>query len=155
MNGDIATKAVTLRDGVVDLEQPSLRVPHAVIRQLLLPCICPELSIVVLRVDGKTALLSSEARNDITPALVIVNTNSDDDVLGPFVGSEAESARGTAVTHFEDVLAVDLRPSSIVPDGLLDDTEEGVGVLLMDANRNRVRHDCLVKVCKVSTRVIK
>lgn len=82
-----------------------------------------------------------ETRGHIAPALVVVDAEGDNEV---FVAAfEAEEAGGAAPAHGEDLLIVDLGPGAtvgVVPDGLLDHLEPGVGVALVEAASDGVRH---------------
>lgn len=71
-----------------------------------------------------------------------MDTQSDDDVLAA-VAEEAKGTGGTARGHGEDVGAVDFGPSAainIMPDGLLNNVEECVGIGLEDSCGDGVRH---------------
>ena len=99
-------------------------------------------ALVVLRLDGGRCLLAIEAGDNVTPALVIVHTERDGDLLAGLLVLEAHSTRGAAAAHGEDVNVFDLVPVAavgVVPHGLLDDAVVAlVAVGLEDADGDGV-----------------
>jgi hypothetical protein len=87
----------------------------------------------MLRGDDDASLLMSEVRDDVTPALVIVDAQRNDEVLSG-VGHETKGAGRSATAHGEQVASIDFAPGSaigIFPDRLLDDAEECILVGLI------------------------
>lgn len=71
-----------------------------------------------------------------------MDTQGGNEVLAG-VAHEAKRTAGTASAHGKDVGTVGLGPGaaiSVLPDGLLNDAEERVGVGLVDLNGDGVRH---------------
>jgi len=112
--------------------------------QLPLPLLPPVgvVLAVILRVDDDASLLISQVRDDITPTLVIVDAQRDDEVLAG-VRHETKRAGRSATAHREHVGSVDFGPSSaigILPNGLLHDVKECIRVGLVDLHNDRVCH---------------
>jgi len=140
-------KIVPLGGRVIDSEFPALDIIDVVAGELPLPLLLSvgELAVVILRVDDDAGLVIVKVGDYVAPPLVVVDSHSDDEVLAG-VGNETKSAGCSTATHGEHLLAVHFGPSSsigIVPDGLLNDLEEGVGVGLVDADGNFVAHSGL------------
>ena len=141
---DVALEVVSVGYSVIDRKVATLDVLDVVRRQLLLPLLLTVAVLVrvVLRRDDHTGLVGSEVRDDVTPTLVVVDAQRGDEVLAG-VGREAKGAARSATTHGEHTGSIDIGPRSavgVVPDGLLDDAEEGVRVGLVDLYGDRVTH---------------
>jgi len=145
-NGDRAVEALTLSDVKVDLDVPASGGRSIEGAEVLLADLRALALSVVVGVDVLSSVSRAEAGGDIDPALVVVNTKGDNEVLvGVF---EAEEAGGTAAAHGEDLLPVDFGPAATVtevPDRLFDDLEPGVGVGLVDTASDGVRHGSYCK----------
>src|SRR5689334_12011216 len=110
-----------------DSKAPPLGILDIVSSKLLLAHIGTGTGIVILRVDNGASLVAGEVGDNVAPAFVVVDAESDDEVLA-VVSSEADGTRGAATAHGEDLLAVGLGPGAtigVVPDGLFNDVEEG------------------------------
>ena len=143
-DNDVALEVVSLGDGVVDGKLAALGVRDAVAGQLGLPLLfaVPVLVGVILGGDDHTRLVVLEVGDDVTPTLVVVDAHRDDEVLAG-VRDETEGTAGSATTHREQMLSVDLAPRptvSVLPDGLLDAVEESVRVGLVDLGGDGVTH---------------
>src|ERR1700753_1743115 len=132
-NGDLADEVVSLGNRIAEPDVATLGVLDAVRHQLCLPLSLAVAMLVgvVLRRDGNTGVAGRKVRDDIAPALVVVNTQGDDKVLVG-VGLEAKGAIGPAAANREHISSIDLAPRSAVPDRLLDDAEECVRVGLVN-----------------------
>ena len=110
---------------------------------LFLPDKVPSSVVVVLPVDQESCLLGLEPGDDVAPALVVVHTDGDCDVL-VFVRLETNNAGRAATTHGDGAGGVVLSPGATVgevPDGLLDDVEKPASrVGLEDTESDVVRH---------------
>ena len=143
-NDDVTFEVVPLGNDIVDSNLPTLGIFDAVRRELILPCLFPifVVIVVVLRMDQDARVGVGEVRDDISPPLVVVHTQGDDEVLVG-VWLEAKGARSATATHVEDAFIVHFGPAApvgIVPAGLFDNSEEGIGVGLVDADGNLVTH---------------
>ena len=135
---------MSLSDGVDKRKLAALKVRDAVVGQLRLPLPFPILVTVgvVLGSDDDASLIVGKVGDNVTPTLVVVDAQSDDEVFAS-VGHEAKGTAGPAATHGEHMGPVDFTPRStvgILPDRLLDDVEEGVLVGLIDLGSDRVTH---------------
>jgi hypothetical protein len=141
-NGDRAVEALTLSDIEVDLDVPALGARNVEAAELLLADGRAVAAFsVVVGVDVRSSIGRGEAGGNIDPAQVVVNAEGDDEVL--VAAPEAEDAGRTAAAHGEDLLVVEFSPGAtvgVVPDCLFDDLEPGVGVGLVDAASDGVRH---------------
>jgi hypothetical protein len=141
-NGDRAVEALTLSDIEVDLDVPALGARNVEAAELLLADRRAVAAFsVVVGVDVRSSIGRGEAGGNIDPAQVVVNAEGDDEVL--VAAPEAEDAGRTAAAHGEDLLVVEFSPGAtvgVVPDCLFDDLEPGVGVGLVDAASDSVRH---------------
>jgi hypothetical protein len=142
VNDDVACEIVTLSNGVNDLDPPALGARNIEAAELLLADSGAVVaSGVVVGVDVRSSVAGRKTGGHVDPALVVVHAEGDDEDLA--AGLEAEDAGGAAAAHGEVLLAVDDGPGaaiSVVPDGLFDDLEIGVGVGLVDAGSDGVRH---------------
>ena len=85
-----------------------------------------------------------------------MNTQGDNESLAALVALEAKGARSTAATHAENVLIIYFGPGaaiSIGPACLLDNFEEGIGVLLVDADVNVVTHSVELAVMRTDSSI--
>ena len=141
-NGDRAVEALTLSDIEVDLDIPAGGARNIEAAELLLADRRAVAAIsVIVGVDERSSIGRGEAGGYIDPAQVVVNADGDNEVL--VAGIEAHDAGSAAAAHSEDFLVVDFSPGTtvgIVPDRLFDDLEPGVGVILVDAAGDGVRH---------------
>lgn len=143
-NEDVHLKVISVSHSIFKQKGASFVVFHTVSDQLLLPLSLPigVLVIVVLWVDDDASLRISEVRDDITPSLVIVDTQCDNEVLSG-VGQEAEGTGRSATTHCDQLGSVSFVPRAtigIIPDRLLDDSEECILVGLVDLCVDCVAH---------------
>ena len=143
-DGDLDLEVVSINDGVVERELATLNVRDTVSGQLCLPLLLTVLVAVrvVLRGDDNACLVVLEVGDDISPAFVVVDAQSDDKVFTG-VGNETKGAGSSATTHSENMHSVYKAPRStvgVVPDRLLDDTEEGIVIGLVDLGRDGVTH---------------
>jgi len=103
---------------------------------------------VVLPLDDRRSVAVAEAGDDIAPALVVVHTECEGNVIAGFVVLEAQNAGGAAAAHGEDVGVLGLIPGAAVgevPHGSLDAAVRAIpGVSLEDANGDGVRHDAVM-----------
>ena len=141
---DLDLEVVSLSDGVDKRKLAALEVRDAVVGQLRLPLLLTVFVVigVVLGSDDNASLVVGEIGDNITPTLVVVDSQSDDEVFAG-VGHEAKGTAGPAATHGEHMGPVDFTPRStirVLPDRLLDDVEEGVLVGLVDLGSDRVTH---------------
>ena len=135
---------VALGDGIVNSKLPTLGIFDTVRCELILPRLFPVFVVVaiVLGIDHDASFGGGEVRDNVSPPLVVVHTQGDNEELVG-VGQEAKGTGSTTATHGENVFVVDFRPGAaigIVPAGLLDDPEAGIGVGLVDAGGNCVTH---------------
>lgn len=99
--------------------------------------------VVILRQGSDAGDVVGEASDDVEPGLVVVNTHSNEESLLALLSHEAKDTRGTAAAHGEGEDSILLRPCTavgIVPNALLNDLEECVGVALVDMDLDGVRH---------------
>ena len=98
--------------------------------------------VVLRRDDNSASLVGRKVRNDITPTLVVVDTQRDDEVFAS-VGRETKGATRPATARHEQVGIVDFAPRSSVgvfPDHLLGDVEERILVGLVSLYGDHVTH---------------
>lgn len=132
--------------GVLDGELATFGVLDTVSGQLLLPLSLTVgvLVAVVLRRDDDTSLVVGKVSDNVTPGLVVVNAQSDDEVLLRLgVGYEAKGAACATTTHREDIVPLVLVPSSTIgklPDGLFDRAEACTSVGVEQARGDCVTH---------------
>jgi hypothetical protein len=135
-------KVVAVPLGKVDLEVPSLGILHLVATQLALPRMLPLLLLVIFLVDHHTGLILLQVRHDIAPALVVVHTKRNDEILA-VISLEAQGAGGTTTTHGKNMLIVGDSPCAaigVLPHRFFDKPEECVWVGLINAHSNLVGH---------------
>lgn len=99
--------------------------------------------VVVLWQSPDAGDVVGEASDNVEPWLVVVNTHSNEEGFIALLSHEAKDTRGTATAHGEGKGSIRLRPCTtvgIVPNTLLDDLEECVGVALVDMDSDGVRH---------------
>ena len=141
-NNDRAVKVQTVGDIEVDLDIPALGTRNVERAELLLADRRANIATsVVVGVDVRSSAGRGETGGHVDPALVVVDAEGDNKVL--VVEFEAEDAGCAAAAHGEDLLLVDYGPGAtvgVVPDSLLDDPEPGVGVPLVYAASDAVRH---------------
>ena len=141
-NGDRAVEALTLGDVEVDLDIPAVGARNIKAAELLLADRRTVAAVsVIVGVDVCSSVGRGESGGYIDPAHIVVNAEGDNEELA--AGIEADDAGGAAAAHGEDHLVVDFSPGatvSKVPDSLFDDLEPGVGVILVDAASDGVRH---------------
>ena len=152
-NDDVTLEVVALSDGIVKSQLPPLGILDIVGCELSLPRLRPVsvLVTVVLGLDEDAGLGGAEVRDDVSPPLVVVHTQGDDEPLA-IAGFEAKGPGSTAATHGENVFVVHFGPGAavgIVPASLLDEFEEGIGVGLIDADGNVVTHSVEFQVMSV------
>ena len=143
-NDDLDLEVVSIGDSVVEGKFAALKVRDAVVGQLRLPLLFPILVTVgvVLGRDDDASLVIGEIGDNVTPTLVVVDAQRNDEVFAG-VGNETEGTTGSTATHGEHMGPVDFTPRStvgILPDRLLDDVEEGVLVGLVDLGSDGVTH---------------
>jgi hypothetical protein len=141
---DLDREIVSIGHSVGERDVATFGVLDIVRRQLRLPLFLPVAVLVgvVLRRDDDTSLVGSEVRDNITPTLVVVDAQRDDEVFAG-VGRETKGAARSATTHGEHIGSVGLAPRSAVgvfPDRLLDDVEKSVLVGLVDLCGDCVAH---------------
>ena len=150
-NSDRAVEALTLSDVEVDLDIPAGGARNIEAAELLLADRRAFAAVsVIVGVDVPSSVGRGEAGGYIDPAQVVVNAEGDNEVL--VAGMEAHDAGSAAAAHGEDLLVVDFSPGatvSIVPDGLFDDLEPGVGVILVDAASDGVRHGSFLREVRI------
>jgi len=141
-NNDRAVKVLTVGAIEVDLDIPALGTRNVERAELLFADRRTIIaSSVVVGVDVHSSVGRRESGGHVDPALVVVDAEGDNEVL--IFAFEAEDAGCATAAHGEDLLLVDYGPGAtvgVVPDSLLDDLEPGVGVLLVDAASDGVRH---------------
>jgi hypothetical protein len=142
---DIDLEVVSIGYSIVERNFATFGVLDTVSCQLPLPLLLPVAVIVaiVLRGNDDTSLFISEVRDNVAPTLVIVNAQSDDELLVAGLILKAKGATGSATAHLEHMGLIDFAPCpavSEVPDRLFDDAEECVRVGLVDARGNSVTH---------------
>jgi hypothetical protein len=141
---DLDREIVSIGHSVGERNVATFGVLDVVRRQLRLPLFLPVAVLVgvILRRDDDTSLVGRKVRDNITPTLVIVDAQCDDEVLAG-VGRETKGATRSATTHGEHMGSVGLAPRSAVgvfPDCLLDDVEKSVLVGLVDLCGDCVAH---------------
>lgn len=140
-NDDVSLKVVTFSNRIIDSNVPSHSIAHVVTRELPLPRRSPSASLIIFGVNRGRSLLVGKVRDNITPPLVVVNAEGDNERL--VAGFEAKDTRCAASAHGENVGSVDFGPSSSigkVPHRLFDDVEECVGVGRVDSNDDGIAH---------------
>ena len=142
---DVDLEVIALSYNILERNFATLGIFDTVTRQLLFPLLLPVavLAAIVLRRNDDTGLLVSQVRDNITPTLVIVNAQGDDEFLVSGVGHETKGATSPASAHLEHVGLVDFAPCpavSEVPDRLFCDAEECVRVGTEDARGDCVTH---------------
>jgi hypothetical protein len=143
-NDDVDLEVMSVGHSVVKRKGATFIVLHTVTRQLLLPLshTIGLVGAVVLRVDDDASLLISQVGDDITPTLVVVDAQRNDEVLAG-VGHETKGARRSATAHSEYLGSVSFAPCSAIskiPGGPLDDAEECILLGLGDLCGDIVSH---------------
>ena len=113
-------------------------------RQLLLPLqhAITILVAVVLRGDDDPSLLVGEVRDNVSPPLIVVDTQSDDEVFTG-VAHETKRAGRPAAAYGEHMGSVNVAPfpaAGVVPNRLLDDVEVRIWVGVVDPSVEFVSH---------------
>jgi len=101
-NDDIQLEVISFRHSITELEVlTTFGVFDIVSRQLFLPLLLPVAVAVaaILRGDNDTSFFGSD---DVTPTLVVVDSQGDDEVLA-CVGYETKRAERPAAAHGEHV----------------------------------------------------
>jgi hypothetical protein len=127
---DLDLEVLSFGHSVGERKVATLKVLDIVGRQLRLPLLLAVAVLVgiVLRRDDDASLVGRKVRNDITPTLVAVDTQRDDEVFAS-VGRETKGATRLATARHEHVGIVDFAPRSSVnvfSDHLLGDVEERI-----------------------------
>jgi hypothetical protein len=113
-------------------------------RQLLLPLLhsITILVAVVLRGNDDPSLFVGEVRDNVSPSLIVVDAQSDDEVFTS-VAHETKRAACPAAANGEHVGSVNVAPFpavGVVPNRLLDDVEVRVWVGVVDPSVDFVSH---------------
>jgi len=142
---DVELEVVTLSDGVFGADVPTVNVKDGLFSALRLPRLNTSRVgvIVVLGESTDASNIVSETGNNIDPSLGVMDTHGDEEGFLALLGHETKHTGGATATHGQQEDAILLRPGSAVgkvPNTLLDDLEEGVGVGLIDADFDGVRH---------------
>ncbi len=139
-------QVIAVGHNVLERILATMQVGDRVRSQLLLPLPLPFRGVlaVILWVNDASGLIVREVRDDVTPSLVIVDAESDDETLA-CVGDKAKGTGRPAPAHLEHVVTVDPVPGSTVgvfPNRLLDDTKVSVlaGSSLVDKHFDRITH---------------
>jgi len=144
-NDDLDLEVISFSHSIIELDVATFGVVDIVSRQLILPLL-PLVAVcvvVILGRDNDPSLFGGEVSDDVTPTLVVVNAQGDDEVLA-CVGHETKRAGRPAAAHSEHVRSPNLVPGSavsILPHGLLNDAEECIGVSLVDLRGDAVCGD--------------
>lgn len=143
-NNDVDREGISLGHSIVERKFATFRVGDRVGRQLRMPLLLPVgiVRVVILRVDVDTSPAGTEVCDNITPTLVCIDAQCDDEVLAG-VRHETKGAGRSATAHREYLLIVNFAPRSaisILPDSLLDDAEECVRIGLVDPRCDCVTH---------------
>ena len=141
-DGDLDLEVVSISNGVNEREFATLEVRDTVSGQLRLPLLFTVLVAVgvVLRGDDDTSLVVLEVGDDVSPTLVVVDAQRNNEVFAG-VGNETKGTASSTTTHGENMNSVDKTPRStvgVVPDSLLGDAEECIVVGLVDLGRDGV-----------------
>jgi hypothetical protein len=127
-DNDVGRKVVAFSYGVADRKFTALVIAHTVRLQLALPLghTVTVFAVVVFRGNDDPSLIGAQVRDNVAPSLVVVNTQSDDEIFAG-VGLETKGATCPAVLHFEHMGSVNFAPDtggSVFPIRLLDEVEE-------------------------------
>lgn len=148
VDDNVKLEVIALRDLVVGGDGPAVNVEDGLLGPLRLARPGPLGGAAVVLGQGLDAGdVVGEAGDGVDPGLVVVDAHGDEEGLLALLRLEAEHARGAAVAHGQGVDAVVLAPLGalgVVPAALLHDVEVGVGVALVDADLDGVRHSVKV-----------
>ena len=143
-DNDVDLEVIAFGHSIVVRKIATLRILDIVGRQLLLPLLrsITILVAVVLRGNDDPTFFVGKVRDNVSPPLIVVDTQSDDEVFTG-VGHETKRAARPAAAHGEHMCSLTFAPCSpvgVVPNRFLDDVEVRVWVGLVDPSGDCVRH---------------
>jgi hypothetical protein len=150
-NNDVGREVIAFSYRVADCKFTAPVIADTVRLQLALPLglTITMFAVVVFRGNDDASLIGLQVRDNVAPSLVVVNTQSDDEIFAG-VGHETKGATCPAGFHLEHMGSVNFAPDTggtEFPASLLDDVEECACIVLIDPNGDCVSHSDKRCIC--------